>query len=74
LAINKDHKLCQELYDLDLKYSKYFIDSKFLIENYHKAVRNKDEIRSEILWIKYVDAKEKAIAAKAHAEELASFE
>lgn len=74
LAKNKNSKLCDELYALDIKYSKYFLDSKFLIDNYHRSVKAKNHIRSEILWIKYIDAKEKALTLKDQAEELASFE
>lgn len=73
LAWNTDLKLCDELYDLDIKYSKHFIDSKIFLDNYHRANNSGNEIRAEILWIRYTDSKEKALNIKSQAEDLASF-
>lgn len=73
-AWNKQVKLQQELFRLDQKYSKYFTDSKIYLNNYHRAVNNNDEIRAEILWTRYEDAKERAIILKDQAENLARFE
>ena len=74
IAKNEKHRLCNELYDLDIKYSKHFVDSKFLIDNYHRAVNSNNTIRADILWTRYEIAKEKAMVAKERAEELARFE
>jgi hypothetical protein len=73
-AWNKQVKLQQELFGLDQKYSKYFTDSKIYLNNYHRAVNSNDEIRAEILWTRYEDAKERAIILKDQAENLARFE
>jgi|SRR5210317_756539 fumarylacetoacetate (FAA) hydrolase family protein len=74
IASNQNHKLCNELYDLDVKYSKHFMDSKIFIDNYHRAVNSNNVIRADILWTRYEIAKEKAISTKERAEELARFE
>ena len=73
-AWNKKQKLQEELFRLDQKYSKYFTDSKIYLNNYHRAVNSNDEIRAEILWTRYEDAKERAIILKDQAENLARFE
>jgi hypothetical protein len=73
-AWNKQVKLQQELFGLDQKYSKYFTDSKIYLNNYHRAINSNDEIRAEILWTRYEDAKERAIILKDQAENLARFE
>jgi len=74
LAWNKSQKRCDELYKKDLEYSRYYIDSKIFIDNYHRALKAGNETRAEILWTRYEIAKEKAIWAKQVAEDLAAFE
>ena len=74
LAANGSRKLLDELYNLDVEYSKHFIDSKIFVDNYHRAVNSGNTVRADILWTRYQFAKEKAIAAKERAEDLASFE
>lgn len=73
VAWNKNQRLCEELYRADLEYSKHFIDSNIFIDNYHKAVNSNNSVKAEILWTRYEIAKEKAISAKDHAEDLARF-
>jgi len=73
VAWDADHALQKEIFALDQKYSKYFVDSKIFLDNYHRAVNNNDDIRAEILWIRYQDAKERAIILKDQAEDLARF-
>lgn len=68
---NKD--LQKEIFQLDQKYSKYFVDSKIYLDNYHRASNNNDDIRADILWTRYQDAKERAIILKDQAEDLARF-
>jgi len=70
---SKNKKLCDQLYELDLKYSKHFIDSKFFIDNYHRATNTNNVARADILWTRYEIAKEKALTAKSRAEDLAGF-
>ena len=73
IAWGKNKKLCDQLYDLDILYNKHFVDSKFFIDNYHKAVNTNNTVRADILWTRYQYAKEKAVLAKDRAEELARF-
>ena len=73
LASGKDENITNKLFEIDREYSKYFIDSKFHLDNYHKAVNNNNEARAEILWTRYDLAKEKALDAKSRAEYLTGF-
>ena len=73
LASGKNESLTTQLFDIDREYSKYFLDSKFHLDNYHKAVNNSNEARAEILWTRYDIAKEKALYAKSRAELLTGF-
>ena len=74
VAWNKNKTLCDELYNIDVLYSKHFIDSNIFLDNYHRANNAGNTQRAEILWTRYEIAKEKAILAKERAEDLASFE
>lgn len=74
LAWNKNRKRCDDLYKKDIEYSRYYIDSKIFIDNYHRALAAGNEVRADILWTRYEIAKEKAVWAKEQAEELAAFE
>jgi len=73
VAWDKNKKLCENLYQLDLEYSRNFIDSKIFLDNYHKANNSENHMRAEILWTRYEIAKERAIIAKEKAEDLARF-
>jgi len=73
LALDTNKALRDELYQLDHLYSKHFVDSKFFLDNYHRAVNSNNEVRADILWTRYIEAKERAIALKEKAEHLASF-
>jgi len=68
-----EKSLTTQLFAIDREYSKYFLDSKFHLDNYHKAVNNSNEARAEILWTRYDIAKEKALYAKSRAELLTGF-
>jgi len=73
VAWDRHHNLQKEIFSLDQKYSKYFTDSKIYLNNYHIAVNNNNDIRADILWTRYQDAKERAIILKDQAEDLARF-
>jgi hypothetical protein len=73
LASNKNSRICKDLIEIDREYSKHFIDSKFHVDNYHKAINANNSERADILWTRYEIAKEKALSAKSRAEDLAGF-
>jgi|TARA_E500000178_G_scaffold153132_1_gene152917 hypothetical protein len=73
LASDINQRLTTQLFEIDREYSKHFVDSKFLIDNYHRAVNNNNEEKAEILWTRYEIAKEKALDAKSRAEYLTGF-
>ena len=70
LALKKDKQLADKIYRLDREFSKWFIDSKHFLDQYHKSIHSGDHTRSEILWIRYEDSKERAQIAKRKVESL----
>jgi len=72
LALRHRSPMLDQLYRLDQEYSRYFIDSSFFLERYHTARNKNDEFREQLMWIRYVDAKEKAKATKEKAEQMAT--
>ena len=73
VAWNERESEQASLYDLDGKYCRYFNDSKIFLHHYHMAVNTNNEARAEIMWIRYEDAKEKAISIKEKAEQMLKF-
>jgi len=60
------------LYKLDQEYNRYFVDSAFFLERFHRARNTGDEFRAELMWTRYTVSKEKAKAAKERAEQMAA--
>ena len=61
------------IYKADQEYGRWFIESQMLRTQYQKAVNNQDYDRSDVLWARYSESRDKVIAAKVRAETLASF-
>jgi hypothetical protein len=72
LALKHRSPQLDQLYKLDQEYSRYFIDSAFFLERYHKALNKGDEFKAELMWIRYTNAKQKAIDTKEKAEQMAA--
>jgi|TARA_B110000285_G_scaffold48382_1_gene54736 hypothetical protein len=73
LAWNEDKALQDSLFAADLLYSRYYTDSNIFLDRYHRACNSCDEVKAEVMWCRYEDAKYKAINAKSEAERLAAF-
>ena len=61
------------IYKADQEYGRWFIESQMLRTQYQKAVNNQDYDRSDVVWARYSESRDKVIAAKVRAETLASF-
>ena len=73
LAWNENKGLQDRLFAADLYYSLYYTDSNIFLDRFHRACNAKDELKADIMWTRYEDAKFRAINAKSEAEQLAEF-
>jgi hypothetical protein len=72
LMMNKTYDLtADEIYRLDQEYGKWLTDSLMLKTQYDRAVKRGDLDRADIFWARYVESKERTLAAKARVEFLA---
>jgi hypothetical protein len=60
LALNVLARDLKDLYELDKKYNRLYVDSTFFLEGFHRANNKNNLDRAEILWIRYDDAKQRA--------------
>jgi len=60
-----------QIYRLDQEYGKWLTDSLMLKTQYDRAVKKGDLDRADIFWARYVESKERTLAAKARVESLA---
>jgi len=73
LAWNENKGLQDKLFAADLYYSRHYVDSNIFLDRFHRACNAKDELKADIMWTRYEDAKFRAINAKSEAEQLAEF-
>jgi len=64
LARNKNPVMCDRIYKADQDYSLWFNNWQFLKQQYHKALKNKEFDRADILFAKLEESKYKTEAAK----------
>jgi hypothetical protein len=60
----KSSLTADRLYNLDQDYSKWFIDSQFLLQRYYSAKKIKDFDKADMLWARYCESRDRAILAK----------
>lgn len=61
----------QKLYELDQEYGKWFIDSQILRAQYHRALEKKNFDKSDTLYSRYCESRDRAEKAKNLARALA---
>lgn len=61
------------IYKADQDYGLSFTKTQLLRQQYHRAVRNNNEIKADVLWVKYCESRDKTAIAKKHVEALAMF-
>ena len=65
--------LADQIYKADQEYGRWFTDSQMLRAQYQKALNNFDYDRSDMLWARYCESRDRTATAKKHAERLAAF-
>jgi hypothetical protein len=60
------------IYKADQEYGRWFVESQMLRAQYQKAVNSQDYERSDMLWARYCESRDKVLAAKNRAECLAT--
>jgi len=64
LATNTNKFKANEIYEADREHSRWFTDSQFLKTRYHQAEDARDYQLAEIFWARYVESRNKTIAAR----------
>jgi hypothetical protein len=64
LARQKSSILADRIYRADQEYAKWFTDSQLLLKKHHSALKNKEYDRADTLWAKYIESKDRTVAAK----------
>ena len=64
LARHKSSILADRIYHADQEYAKWFTDSQLLLKKHHSALKNKEYERADTLWAKYIESKDRTVAAK----------
>lgn len=71
LAFTKTSITADNLYRVDQEYGRWFTDSQMLRAQYQKAISNCNYDRSDILWARYIESRDRTAEAKKRAESLA---
>jgi hypothetical protein len=71
LAFRRGSLIIDNLYKADQDYGQWFVDSQLLRTQYQKALNSHDYDRADILWARYIESRDRTIAAKNRAECLA---
>jgi hypothetical protein len=72
LARRSSTILADQIYTADQDYGRWFVDSQLLRSQYQKAVDNQNNDRADMLWAKYSESRDRAVAAKKRTESLAN--
>jgi hypothetical protein len=72
LARRSSAILVDQIYTADQEYGRWFVDSQLLRAQYQKALNNQDNERADMLWAKYSESRDRAVAAKKRTESLAN--
>lgn len=72
LARRSSAILVDQIYTADQEYGRWFVDSQVLRAQYQKALNNQDNERADMLWAKYCESRDRAVAAKKRTESLAN--
>ena len=73
LARHKSSILADRIYRADQEYAKWFTDSQLLLKKHHSAAKNKEYERADTLWAKYIESKDRTVAAKSAVTSLTLF-
>lgn len=72
LALRKSVTRIDEVYASDQTYGKWFVESQELSTIYHKLKQIGDHERSDVIWAKYQESRDRAASAKIKVDRLCS--
>jgi hypothetical protein len=72
LARRSSGILADQIYTADQEYGRWFVDSQLLRSQYQKALNNQNNERADVLWARYSESRDRAVAAKKRTESLAN--
>lgn len=73
LAKNSNNVFLDTLYAADQEYGRWFLDSQILRSQYQRALTNKNYEKSDTLWARYCESRDKALTAKRAVTTLVNF-
>ena len=73
LAKNSNNAFLDTLYTADQEYGRWFLDSQILRSQYQRALTNKNYEKSDTLWARYCESRDKALTAKHAVTTLVNF-
>jgi hypothetical protein len=73
LAKNSNSVFLDTIYTADQEYGRWFLDSQILRSQYQRALTNKNYEKSDTLWARYCESRDKALTAKHAVTTLVNF-
>ena len=73
LTKNSNSVFLDTIYTADQEYSRWFLDSQILRSQYQRALTNKNYEKSDTLWARYCESRDKALTAKHAVTTLVNF-
>jgi hypothetical protein len=73
MAKNSNSVFLDTIYTADQEYSRWFLDSQILRSQYQRALTNKNYEKSDTLWARYCESRDKALTAKHAVTTLVNF-
>ncbi len=70
LALRKDRKIMDRIYQADQQYGMYYIDSQHLRIRYNQALEHKDNFKVDMFWARYIERRDRVQVAKIAVEQL----
>ncbi len=70
LALRKDQKVMDKIYQADQRYGTYYIDSQHLRIRYNQALEHKDNFKVDMFWARYIERRDRVQVAKIAVEQL----
>jgi hypothetical protein len=73
MAKNSNSVFLDTIYTADQEYSRWFLDSQILRSQYQRALTNKNYEKSDTLWARYCESRDKTLTAKHAVTTLVNF-
>jgi len=73
IALKKPSPEVNKIYSADQEYNRWYVDSTLILASYNKCLENRDYFKADVLWARYIQAKEHAKDSKKKAQRISSF-